>query len=34
MILAMTGMAAPQRGRIGSCGMWSCAGTPTTRLIA
>src|SRR5712691_10371255 len=26
------GMTAPQRGRTGSCGTWSCGGTPTTRV--
>jgi len=28
------GMTAPQRGRTCSCGMWSCGGTPATRVIA
>ena len=32
MIAALTSMTAPRRGTTGSCGTWSCAGTPITRV--
>jgi hypothetical protein len=33
MISADTGIRVPPRGTTRSCGMWSCAGTPITKVI-